>query len=238
MTLGNLSNLSSKLKEVESAHLTADRPDLSDVRLSLVNALEDFRRSRFRFGKTLSKYKTFFLASHGWLAAAKAIATTIGCDERTVRRIVEDYDRVSEVPTVVIEALEKAGIDPAARRNASIISKMLRMPHDSHGRDPESNMLNPTTSKTGNNQPSPQSITTPNLEFRSYSQGQKRHLAICNRLRSAVIKIQADQKLPELVSAIEEMYLEWGMTEPISVSISTKISRPKLAVNPIQDDAA
>lgn len=97
---------------------------LGDARLGVVNALEQFRTSRYRLGQMLSTYKTFFGATRGWIAAAKMIASAMGCDERTLRRIVDDFEAVSSIPSVVIKALEQAGIDPAARRNARIVSKM------------------------------------------------------------------------------------------------------------------
>jgi hypothetical protein len=81
-----------------------------------VNALEGFRSSRYRLGQKLSAYKAFFKAKQGWMAAAKSIADAIGCDERTIRRAIDDFERVSEVPDVVIKALQQAGFDPAAER--------------------------------------------------------------------------------------------------------------------------
>ena len=237
MSLGYLSNLSSRLKELEAAHLTAETSDLSDVRLSLVNALEDFRRSRFRLGKMLSAYKKIYLASHGWLAAAKVIAIAVGCDERTVRRIVEDYDRVSEVPAVVIDALEKAGIDPAARRNASIVAKRLLMPYDSHGPRSKKSVMDTAISERISHEPR----FDPELKGHlrpSNSGGERRHVTIRNKILSTVAKVQTEQKLPELLSAIEGMYLDWGMTEPISVSVVTKKSSLELAAHPVQEYAA
>ncbi len=48
------------------------------------------------------------------MAAAKAIANAIGCDERTIRRTIDDFERVTQVPDAVIKALEQAGFDLAA----------------------------------------------------------------------------------------------------------------------------
>jgi hypothetical protein len=114
--LDNLSNLSVRLQELESGCVDINELGLGSARLSLVNALEGFRSSRYRLGQKLSAYKAFFKAKQGWMAAAKSIADAIGCDERTIRRAIDDFERVSEVPDVVIKALQQAGFDPAAER--------------------------------------------------------------------------------------------------------------------------
>lgn len=95
--LGNLSNLSVRLQELEVGWINKDELGLGSARLSLVNALEGFRSSRYRLGQKLSAYKVFFKAKQGWMAAAKTIADAIGCDERTIRRTIDDFERVSGV---------------------------------------------------------------------------------------------------------------------------------------------
>ena len=55
--LDNLSNLSVHLQEIESACVNTEQLGLGSVRLSLVNALEGFRSSRFRLGQRLQPTK-------------------------------------------------------------------------------------------------------------------------------------------------------------------------------------
>jgi len=125
---GQLSDLSVRLQELEVGCVGVNELGLGSARLSLVNALEGFRSSRYRLGQKLSAYKAFFQANQGWMVAATAIADAMGCEERTIRRIIDDFERVSEVPDVVIKALQQAGFDPAARKNAGMIAKLLGMP--------------------------------------------------------------------------------------------------------------
>lgn len=104
--LDNLSNLSVHLQEIESACVNTEQLGLGSARLSLVNALEGFRSSRFRLGQRLSAYKGFFKADQGWMTAAKAIAGAIGCDERTIRRTIDGFERVCTRPVTRIESLQ------------------------------------------------------------------------------------------------------------------------------------
>ena len=93
-----------------------------------MEALPQYRNSRYQFGKLLSAYKVFFIEEGGWLATAAAIGEALGCDERTVRRIAEDYDRASKLPVEALDALQTQGIDPAAKKNTAIVSNLLSMP--------------------------------------------------------------------------------------------------------------
>jgi hypothetical protein len=217
MKVDNLSNLSVRLKDVEAEHVEGDEAGMRDARLAVVNALEQYRRSRYRLGQKLSAYKAFYGVTRGWIAAAKVIAGVMGCDERTIRRIVEDFERVSDVPAVVIKALEQAGIDPAARRNAFIISKILRMPKNTLEASPEAAVLHTVKSAKS-------ATTFADAPFcqvvSSLDREEHRRLAVRKKVRSAVKALPIERKLYELVAAIEEeMYSEWGMLEPITLTI-------------------
>jgi hypothetical protein len=191
---------------------------LGSARLSLVNALEGFRSSRYRLGQKLSEYKAFFKASQGWMVAATAIADAMGCDERTIRRIIDDFERVSDVPDVVIKALQQAGFDPAARKNAGMIAKILGMPDKTADLD-----LEISATETD--------LATKVAEQIDRSRGviatailppeKRRRLAVRQKIRTALTSVPAEQKLNELVAAIEEeMYLEWGQVEPVTITIT------------------
>jgi len=216
--LDNLSNLSVRLQELESGCVNMNELGLGSARLSLVNALEGFRSSRYRLGQKLSTYKAFFKASQGWMAAAKAIADAIGCDERTIRRAIDDFERVSEVPDVVIKALQQAGFDPAARKNAGVISKILRMPDQAAEMNPEAAVLSAIQgSKLAKKADSGKGRSVTAL----LSPEKRRRLAVRQKIRTALTSVPAEQKLAELVGAIEEsMYLEWGQVEPVTITIT------------------
>lgn len=208
--LDNLSNLSVRLQEIESACANTEQLGLGSARLSLVNALEGFRSSRFRLGQKLSAYKVFFKANQGWMTAAKAIADAIGCDERTIRRTIDDFERVSNVPDVVIKALQQAGFDPAARKNAGVISKILKMPNKATEMNPEAAVLSAVqTTKAGR------------VAVAHQAPEKQRRLAVRKKIRTALTSVPVEQKLAELVAAIEEeMYTEWGQMKPIIITLT------------------
>jgi hypothetical protein len=64
----------------------------------------------------------------GWTAAARIIAEGIDRDERTIYRIVDDYERASHLPAIVLEAMEAQRLDPAAPKNAPMVQKLMAMP--------------------------------------------------------------------------------------------------------------
>jgi hypothetical protein len=222
MKLGNLSNLSVRLQEIEAGLVKRDGVGLGDARLGVVNALEQFRNSRYRLGQMLATYKRFFCAAHGWMAAAREIAGVMCCDERTLRRIVDDFERVSGVPDVVIKALERAGIDPATRKNATLISRILRMPCDAMNTTPEfvvsraiGAVKAPSHSSSGKVHPAPAPL----------SLAEKRRLGVRKKILTALSAVPEDQKLVELIAAVEEvMFADWGQVEPITVTITPRRS--------------
>lgn len=222
MEIGNLSNLSVQLQKVEVGFVKVGDTSLGDARLGLVNALESYRNSRYRLGQTLSAYRKFFLLGRGWIAAANIIASTIGCDERTIRRIVDDFDRVAGIPDIVIKALEQAGIDPSARKHAGIIAKVLRMSVNVNGSIPENTMLNAIQESKKVNRSGHYEVehATPGMA----RNGQVR-LAVRMKIRTALKRVPLNQRLAELVAALEEeMYTEWGQIEPVTVTITPRRS--------------
>jgi hypothetical protein len=56
------------------------------------------------------------------------IGEAIGRDEQTIFRIVEDYERAATVQPILLKELERQRIDPAARRNASIVENLAQEP--------------------------------------------------------------------------------------------------------------
>jgi hypothetical protein len=99
-----------------------------DAKQKLVSALEKYHKSHFRLGKALAAYKEYYAEARGWMAAAKVISDAWGCDERTIRRIVECYELAAEIPSEAIAELEALGLDPGAKRNQSIIKTISVMP--------------------------------------------------------------------------------------------------------------
>jgi hypothetical protein len=116
----NLSNLRTALKNIERQYLPPEGTDASQQRNAVISQLETYRNSRYHFGRALRSYQQLFKAERAWMAAVKVIADAIGRDERTVMRIIEDYERAHHLPPIVIEAAE--------RKNAPVVDKLLEMP--------------------------------------------------------------------------------------------------------------
>jgi hypothetical protein len=134
--LDNLSNVVARLVEIEAEHVDNNDGRAHAAREAIVEALPGYRASRFAFGKLLAAYKAFFLEDGGWCEAAKAIGEALGCNERTVRRIVEDYQRAAQVPAAARSEMEARGIDPAAKKSEPIVRNLLTMPRGSIESDP------------------------------------------------------------------------------------------------------
>ncbi len=123
-----LSNLTKRLERVEREHANQDGVALVQARSAVVNLVSKYCDSRFQLGRVLRNYRIHFKAERGWVIAAQAIAEAIKRDERTVYRIIEDYERASQLPQIVLEAMEAQKIDPAAPKNAGMIQKLALMP--------------------------------------------------------------------------------------------------------------
>ena len=133
MTVGGgrfdkLSNLSRELQTIEREHANTGGAALAQARSAVVNRVSEYRNSRFQLGRVLRDYKIALKAEHGWVIAAQAIAEAINRDPRTVFRIIEDFERASELPAIVIEAMEAQKLDPAAPKNAVMVETLAQMP--------------------------------------------------------------------------------------------------------------
>ncbi|MGA2754063.1 MAG: hypothetical protein ABSE53_09850 [Terracidiphilus sp.] len=62
------------------------------------------------------------------MAAAKVIASALRVSERTDHRILEEYEPASKLPETVVEAMKEQNIDPAAGKNAGLVTELLQTP--------------------------------------------------------------------------------------------------------------
>lgn len=122
-----VSNLKPQLEKLETEHLGSGRWELNQARTGLLAALQAFGHSRYDLGRALRQYKSHFKAEQGWMAAARIIAAALDRDERTVFRILDDYERAAQLPAIVLEAMQVQNIDPAARKHAALVENLLQM---------------------------------------------------------------------------------------------------------------
>jgi hypothetical protein len=126
--LPSLSTLGARLREVEADNIENDDGAAQPARIALIKTIGVYQSKRYDVGKALAEYKACFIAERGWMAVVKVIGQAMGCDERTVRRILDDFVRANGVPGPAIEELRKRNIDPAAKKNETIITSLLEMP--------------------------------------------------------------------------------------------------------------
>lgn len=124
----NLSNLEPALRQIELQHLPPECPDLAQARNGLLGGIRNYMQNRYNFGRLLRIYKTLYKKEHGWTAAAKVIAAAIGREERTIYRLIEDYERAENLTPILVDAMVEQKIDPAARKNATLVTNLLQVP--------------------------------------------------------------------------------------------------------------
>jgi len=127
-----LAKLASLRLELESAEKAGGLETwdlaLKQSRENLVAIIEKCNNCRFDLGRVLSRYRAHFKADHHWLAAAKVIASALRVSERTDHRILEEYEPASKLPETVVEAMKEQNIDPAAGKNAGLVTELLQTP--------------------------------------------------------------------------------------------------------------
>jgi len=133
----DLSNLFARLEEIEGEFIVKDVTDLTRLRRNVCKASQAYKKSRTDFGMALYAYRAVYKSKRGWMKAAQEIATHLECDERTIRNIVADYERILTVPASVIQAMRIEGLDPAAKKNLFLIDKVLAMIPSAQSLEPD-----------------------------------------------------------------------------------------------------
>jgi hypothetical protein len=108
-----LTSVNALLREIEVEHVDDETGTAVDAREELVEALNLYHLSRYRLGKALCAYRVFLKEKGVWLKVVRIVGKAIDRDEKTILRIVEGYERASQLPVEAIEALEARGVDPA-----------------------------------------------------------------------------------------------------------------------------
>jgi hypothetical protein len=103
-TVEKFSSPFDQLKRAEKGQVKLGGRALHDARGEVLLALHSCRHSRSQLGKALHEYKEFFISEGGWMLAVQAIGEVLARDERTVRNMVADYERVAELVGAVYNA--------------------------------------------------------------------------------------------------------------------------------------
>lgn len=132
----NLANLETDLKEAEEAgDIKCDNQDLQHAREALLGVIQTFACRAYELGSALRVYRSYFKAEHGWVKAASVIAGAIGRSPRTIYRLVEEYEYASQLPQITRDAMQEQQIEPCARKNAGLVTALLKEPQPSTRED-------------------------------------------------------------------------------------------------------
>jgi len=199
-------SLSALLREAEVAHVeNGGVADLSVSRQAVVDAALHYKSARYRFGKALHTYKGA-IPYAGWMIAVEIIAKAIGVNERTVRNALAGYERTLPLAEDLIHALEDAGLDPAARKNAKIIDFLT----GAEISDPEKAVALAISESKSPCLPS--GASQPSADERVV-------FKVRTAIRSALRNVPPNKKLEVLTDAIaEEAYALLGATCPFTVT--------------------
>ncbi len=241
--LERFSNLTETLKGIEAKHIEAgplDNEAIAEARLAVVRAIEQFSLTRFNLGKALCAYRALFMASRGWMAAAESIAVAMGCDERTVRNIIADYERAASLPDAVIQAAHTKGIDLSQRKYRPAIAAIeSAIGVDGHRQDEiDADEANRIVSNVLVMPPA-QREHIQDERFVPLTREEKQHFVVRMKIRTALTNIEADRKLSVLLAALEEeMFDVWGFTGLVTVTITPRASGLTLDGRKRREDAA
>lgn len=234
----NFSKLSARLAEIEAEHM--DGGSAEEAREALVSALRKYRASRFSLGKALAEYKALFTADRGWMAAAKSVADALGCDERTVRNIISDYEHAAKLPAAVIQVAQSKGVDLARRKHSPMVTAIEAA---IESEDAPENIDEEKAEQIVSNiivMPSPaQRAHIHDDPFVPLTREEKQRFAIRMGIRTALTNVDPDLKFVELIAALEEeMFDAWGATETVTVTITPRASGLTLDGRKRREDVA
>jgi hypothetical protein len=117
-----MKRLEGKLTEVRNWN------ELAAAHTELIDAFKDARESQLRLGYALLKYKAYYKADQTWIAFLNEAAIVQGCSAMTLRRLMENCERASGLPQMVVDAMLSAHIDPAETKNKPIVESLVIMP--------------------------------------------------------------------------------------------------------------
>lgn len=127
--IDKLSNLATELVTIERGEGTdRDENQFKIARKKVIDTIGVFHQNRYALGRALAEYQRFYKQNHYWLLARKAIAVVLGCDQRTVSRIIENSVPAAGLSPFALEALEAHMIDPGRKKHAGIVKELLNSP--------------------------------------------------------------------------------------------------------------
>lgn len=220
----NPKELISALRTIEQQYASAGDTSprsLAVDRSAVVEATEGFRVSRDRLGAALEKYRSHFKEEGAWMEVAEVIGRAMRKNERTVRNIVADYQRIKPLPETIIEASQSLGIE-LSQKKYSLAVAILKTETTA-----DMNMTKAMAKEKVMNAVQSSSEKSDKLKKKQeLSKEEKEHFKIRMKIRTSLNNIPNPQKLAKLIEALEEeMHDVWGVSNPVSITITGKIQR-------------
>jgi hypothetical protein len=208
----NGQELSAELDRMASELTVSQRNNEKRVRADMLGALENYTSSRYEFGQALAAYKQIFQVERVWMKASNAIARHIGRDQRTVFRILEDYERVAGAPKPVVAAMKKEGFDPAELKNARLLGQVVDMMPPKSTPEQTQEIVRKTAA-----------LLKQNKGQQTMSEDDQIVWGLRQDIRKRLSNVPEDDKWNLLKRAIaEEAFEVWGITEPWQPLITPK----------------
>src|ERR1035441_1191215 len=129
------------------------------------------------------------------MLAAQAIGEVLARDERTVRNIVADYERVAKLPETVIAAAEAKGLDLSERKHMRLIEAIKS---EIDGND------TPTPPEARRTVGKVFKMSKAHAAKDAPDKADKLRWAVRKRIRTLVNNFPNDQKLGVICLALEE----------------------------------
>jgi len=202
----------SKILAKESLGIPIEaRQDEIALRPGLLQALEVWDKSCFAMGRILCEYRAAYRSTgdRTWGLAEEAIATTVGCSPRTLRRLTDRYREAVGLPETVRDAMEALGINPMKATSGSIISNLLYLVGSNS--DPDENEAAEMVARAN--------AADPRSNYVALTKEQKLMWRDRVALRSMLNRSNAGNRLSNLVTALEQELWVWGVTQPMDVKI-------------------
>jgi len=186
-----------------------------------VSAVTQLSRDRYELGKQLVAYRPFFKADRKWTAVCKAIATALQINERTVRRVIEDYNRVSIVSGLERTAAKKLNISLEAKKHKDLVDHLVQM-QESEG-PPQNEEEAEARVKRARDAVK---RTTPAGEkgvHRGLTQERQHVFNLYRACRTTMDQISDEDKLIRLREAVQYILCSYQLKEALLVSPATEL---------------
>jgi hypothetical protein len=204
--------LSAELDVITTELSENDRSTEQTKRATMLDALTRYATSRYDFGRALAAYKRALQVERVWMSASKAIAKHMGRSQRTVFRILEDYERVAGAPKPVIAAMRKEGFDPAELKNARLLGQVVDMTQAESTPEQTQEVVRKTAA-----------LLKQNKGQQTMSEDDQIVWGIRQDIRKRLNNVPDDHKWDLLERAIAEEASEvWGVTEPWQVNFTPR----------------